>query len=370
MAADPAAGRLPDSDELAELIEALGAALASEYQAVEAEQIQAVADALRAGKVNDPAVLADLRRLAQAHARALAQSPTAERVVALATLEAARMTARRLGRDGVPGSLDAKGRALVLDLRGDLATMTANIRRWAPEAYRTASSMLTLDDRQAGVVERFLARGITARLYRNGARMPIGSYAEMVTRTIVHQAAIVGATETMLATGVGLCQIIVGNDACETCAANRGKVWSIDGTPAGPARIDTPNGPIFVVVAGSLAGASRGSHFRGPNCRCQIVAYSPGLAQPATTWNRNAEQARDRQRALERNIRKWKAREVAALGDEAARDARRRVRKWQAELRAHLDATGRVRNRYREQLAFAQPVPPGRPVPVWSDALA
>jgi hypothetical protein len=61
-------------------------------------------------------------------------------------------------------------------------------------------------------------------------------------------------------------------------------------------------------------------------------------------------EAGQRQRAIERNIRKYKRRETTAVVPEAQRAARLKVRQWQAAMRDHITAHPDLRRlRHREQ---------------------
>lgn len=92
-----------------------------------------------------------------------------------------------------------------------------------------------------------------------------------------------------------------------------------------------------------------------PSCRHDLRPYIPGLTKPMThTADPAGDAARQRQRAIERQIRKWKRRESAAIGAPEAKAARAKVREWQSEMRSHLDATGGKRLRYREQVGRAR----------------
>lgn len=353
----------PSPDDIPELIEQLGAALAAQYHDVEATLIRAVAAELRAGNIGSAEAAARLGKISRDAAASLTASDLAAQVIAVASSVG---VARVLGESITTPEIEIRNSALVLELRANLDTMTTRISQWAPTAYRTASSMLTQRDAQDDLAQRFLARGITGKTYANGARMPIGSYAEMVTRTATNEAAIYGSVLGLRSVGMNLCSIIIGVDACSSCAANSGKVFSLDGTPAGVYTLpDAINGaPRTVTVAGPLAIASNGSHFRGPNCRCQVVGFFVGQPIPrGTTHDPIREAQRDQQRYLERQVRYWKAREAAALNDAQETEAKRRILLWQKRLRGFTAETGRNRRNYREQLTFSNPfvIPPSRP---------
>lgn len=91
------------------------------------------------------------------------------------------------------------------------------------------------------------------------------------------------------------------------------------------------------------------------NCRCQLIAYLPGLSVPddSTTYDPKAEEERAEQRRIEREIRAAK-RDASTAGDDVTRAASlREIKELQAEMREHLKTTGRLRNSAREQLHFA-----------------
>lgn len=342
----------------AELVEELGAAVGGEYHALEVAMLVLVANELRR-RPGDPAALRNLQR----EGRRMVAQVDPRRIADAAVTTAGRAGVQSAGADlglrvTMTTGIARQMSDLAREMSESLAALHGPAAAWMPQMFRQASGLLTssTQDDQRAIASRYLANGIAGKRYANGAWMPIGSYAEMVARTVTHQAVIVGRTMTQRAHGLDLVSIVTAADACASCASNRGKVWSIDGTPGGiytyPSAID--GSPVQVTVHGALAAASQAKHFRGPNCRCQVVAVHPGL--PVVQGPRHdpvAEKQRDRQRALERDIRRWKMREAAALDDMAAATARRHVRRAQARMRAFLDETGRNRRSYREQLEWA-----------------
>jgi len=65
-------------------------------------------------------------------------------------------------------------------------------------------------------------------------------------------------------------------------------------------------------------------------------------------------QERQQQRYNERQIRKWKRREVAAMTDDEAKKAKGYIRKWQGKQRKLLEGTGRYRKYERESITQAR----------------
>ncbi|GIJ10739.1 phage minor capsid protein [Micromonospora andamanensis] len=88
------------------------------------------------------------------------------------------------------------------------------------------------------------------------------------------------------------------------------------------------------------------------NCTHSLRAYLPGATRRPARLTPNAKgyEAKERQREIERGIRKWKEREAAALTDEARAGAAAKVRRWQAAMRDHLAANPELKRLpYREQ---------------------
>lgn len=88
------------------------------------------------------------------------------------------------------------------------------------------------------------------------------------------------------------------------------------------------------------------------NCRCSTVAHLPGLSviTDVTHYDPDAEAARQKLRYLERETRKAKLEALAAVTPEDQKAANARVRACQAKIRDHVDDTGLIRQRNREQI--------------------
>jgi hypothetical protein len=98
---------------------------------------------------------------------------------------------------------------------------------------------------------------------------------------------------------------------------------------------------------------ARARGFQHPNCRHSVRTYLPGVTQlpDGPTADPDGDKARQRQRAIERAIRRWKEREAASLDPVATAAARAKVRTWQGEMRGHLKANPSLKRlRYREEI--------------------
>lgn len=60
-------------------------------------------------------------------------------------------------------------------------------------------------------------------------------------------------------------------------------------------------------------------------------------------------QAEQRQRAIERNVRKFKRRKAAAITKEEREHAQKYISKWQKEARTHIDKNSFLRRKYSRE---------------------
>lgn len=226
----------------------------------------------------------------------------------------------------------------------------------------------TVTRRQASqrALNAFAQRGITGFVDNAGRNWDMVSYAEMAVRSVTARAAIEGHTDALAEIGVGL---VIVSDApleCPLCAQWEGEVLELSGE-AGPhtviaehaiqpQRLFAPKRTVAVHVAGSLAEARAKGLFH-PNCRHSLAAYLPGVTTrpphhptPGTTY-----QDTQRQREIERHIRRWKRVAAAAMDEDARRKANSKVRQWQAAQREHVAAHEHLRRKpAREQISSAR----------------
>jgi hypothetical protein len=312
--------------------------------AVDLEVWDVVAEAYNTGA---RAGLAELGALGDADARRIAETTPATRAV------------DRLAQETV-----------------DLVTEThRGILRGIEDGYRqvisevSATPLLGIDTRRQATqraMERFSDRGLRTFVDKGGRAWQMTSYAEMATRTAVGRAAVEGHTDRLRAVGLDL--VIVSNapHECPVCKPFEGKVLSIDG-PDGPYEVDVEHAiedgrTVRVHVAGSLNGA-RARGFQHPNCRHSVAAYLPGVTRVPEDVSEDPDgyEATQKQRAIERNIRKWKNRAASATTPEAKKAAEAKVRAWQGRMRGHLaDHPELIRRREREQPGAGN-LPPNGP---------
>lgn len=260
---------------------------------------------------------------------------------------------------------------LAASMANDTRPLYTRITRAVVDVYRRITGRASgnvllggLTRRQASqrALNQFADRGITGFVDSAGRNWDMASYAEMAVRSVTARAAIEGHIDVLGEMGVGL---VIVSDApleCPLCAPWEGEVLSLGG-PDGPHTIRAahtiqpsglfaPTATVAVHVAGSLTEARAAGLFH-PNCRHSLSAYLPGVTTrpphhptPGTTYEDT-----QRQREIERHIRRWKRTQAAAMDDTARRRAGAYVRKWQAAQRAHVAAHDDLRRKSaREQI--------------------
>ena len=374
------------------MAEDLAAEVARLYQDAEAALLERLAAAL-AADIDSPrwaelklAAIGNLReaveRVAEALQtdtdgavrRALVEAYNRGRQAAVAELGALDIGRELAARDALPNA-PAVDR-LAASLAADTRPVYARITRVVVDAYRSitsrasASTLLgSLTRRQASqrALDQFANRGITGFVDTAGRSWDMASYAEMAVRSVTARAAVDGHVDALGEIGVGL---VIVSDApleCPLCARWEGETLTLSGQ-SGPhtvqaehvtetvGRIRRRRRTVTVHVAGSLLEARAAGLFH-PNCRHSLSAYLPGVttrpphhATPGTTYEDT-----QRQREIERHIRKWKRRQAAAMDEQARRAAGARVREWQKAMRDHVDAHEDLRRKpQREQIGAAR----------------
>ncbi|MFF4751821.1 phage minor capsid protein [Streptomyces sp. NPDC001270] len=293
---------------------------------------------------------------------------------AVAELGALSDAARRLVDDVTPNA-QAVDR-LAEETVNLLTDRHRSILRAVDDGYRavvaevTATPLLGTGTRRQATQDamaRFADRGIRSFTDRAGRRWQLTSYAEMAVRTSVGRAASEAHARTLTDAGVDLVIVSDAPRECPLCRPWERKVLSLTGNGARTLQVEhaTEDGRMVRVdVAGSLDEARRAG-LQHPNCRHGVSAYTPGITrvEPAESDPAGYE-AGQRQRAIERNIRKWKNREAAAVTPEAKTAARAKVRQHQAAMRDHLAAHPDLRRlRSREQPGASNLPAPRRPIP-------
>ncbi|MBG0560718.1 phage minor capsid protein [Actinoplanes aureus] len=263
--------------------------------------------------------------------------------------------------------------SLAAALVQDVGAKHSNILRNVLDAYRTVIAQATAASTVGGLSRRDAAqlayarlvdRGLTSFTDRGGRTWRLSSYVEMAVRTVTQRAAVQGQTDRQQR--LGLPYVMVSDEAqeCELCRPYEGKVLRISAGPTGKVlSYSGPNSaPVTVTVTATLDEA-RAAGLQHPGCRHSIRTYLPGVTRlpEQPTADPEGDVARQRQRAIERQIRRWKEREEAALSPASRAAARAKVRAWQRAMREHLQANPKLKRQpHREQIGAGN-IPPAPP---------
>ncbi|MFF5501254.1 phage minor capsid protein [Streptomyces roseolus] len=274
-------------------------------------------------------------------------TPNAQAVDRLAVETVDRLTATHRS---ILRAVDDRYRAIVADVTATPLLGTGTRRQATQDAMR-----------------RFADEGIQSFRDRAGRPWSLTAYAEMAVRTSVGRAATEAHMQTLATAGVDL--VIVSNSPreCPLCRPWERQVLTVGG-PAGARTVEVEHATrdgeyVTVRVAGSLDEARRAG-LQHPNCRHSVSAYTPGLttvddAEPDPAGY----EAGQRQREIERHIRKYKRRAAAAVDEQGRKAAEAKARQWQTAMREHLAAHPDLRrNRKREQLGAGN-LPDARTAP-------
>lgn len=224
------------------------------------------------------------------------------------------------------------------------------ILRTAPDAYRqviqrAAPGLLVGAQTRREAAQRAMAefarRGVTGFTDRAGRNWELASYVEMTLRTAAARAETDAQVERFQQAGH---ELVMSSDAPQECAWCRpfeGRVLALTGPP-GKRKVPhaTRRGrTVTVDVVDTLNGA-RLRGYQHPNCRHTVVLYLPGVTKaptgPGTGPDPEGEAARDRQRAIEREIRHYKRRVDLSVDEAGRKRAKQLVRAWQGRMREHL----------------------------------
>ncbi len=185
-------------------------------------------------------------------------------------------------------------------------------------AFQTAGAKTRRQAAQMALNE-WADKGITAFIDRRGRRWDIRSYAEMALRSSSHRTAQAGYADQL--TRLGYDEIVISDHSqeCKLCRPWEGKVLSLNGLSQHP-----------------TLSQARSAGLMHPGCRHRFTVYFPGFTEvPKKTADPEGDQARQRQRYCERQVRRWKRREAAAFEPAAKAKARAKSHEWKRALRQH-----------------------------------
>lgn len=221
---------------------------------------------------------------------------------------------------------------ILSELENTMAAADRMILRRVDDAYsrivgevsaQVAAGTITVKEAVSKELDRFADQGIGAFVDKAGRTWEMSTYAEMATLTAIERSTIAGYVETMEEYGYDLAIISRHAGACPLCEAWEDVVISVSGR--------NPDYP-------SLSEAEDDGCFH-PRCLHDLSTYFEGITRPGRSSPRAVQEpseaysARAQQRALERQVRRWKRRMTVAQTPQAQRMAYARVRMNQERIR-------------------------------------
>lgn len=247
--------------------------------------------------------------------------------------------------------------AIADDVVSSLEDVRRRITRLPDDVYKLISPQAAMgqvldngvapEQAQAVAWRAFTERGITGFVDKSGRNWSLSAYVEMSVRTAAARAFNDSHMQTMRALGLKYFTVPVHGAACPLC-------WPWQGAVLVETPIPHPDIPVDATIAQAVAAG-----LMHPNCRHTLIAVYPGITvlPERTPWTdvQQAEyDASQKQRQIEREIRRGKQQERDALTPEARKKASIEIRKAQARMRELTAATGRARDSRREQLNLRQ----------------
>lgn len=262
------------------------------------------------------------------------------------------------------GVNDERLTALVADMqKSERAACTATLRTM-DDVYRQtilraetalSAGAVTLPQALDMAAKDFLARGVTSITYANGRRVNIVSYAEMALRTAATRSFLRGEAARRAAYGVDTVLMSQYGACSKTCLPWQGRVYIDDvwGAFAGEVngkRGKSANGSWYPLLSVAIEGGA----FH-PNCRHTLSTWVEGVSRLPPPMDEARVRAvaalEQRQRALEREVRRMKRLAEGTLEPVTAEGYAQRVKEEAQRLRGFVREHGDVLRRapWREQ---------------------
>lgn len=255
------------------------------------------------------------------------------------------------------GVNEKKLEALIKTVNNDLNKAQYSVLRKMDDVYRQTifkshmylqNGAKTLNQAIDMATKDFLNKGINSIEYKNGARVNIASYAEMCLRTASHRATLLGEGKKRDEYGIHLIVVSAHGNTCKMCEPWQGEIL-IDDIFSHPSKeYIEENKKKYKLLSEAVE-----SGLLHPNCRHTLTTYFPGITRlPIVPDDKEAikiYEAEQKQRALERAIRKAKREEAGTLDLDSQQKARKKVKDLEKILREHLDNNKALRRNYNRE---------------------
>lgn len=260
---------------------------------------------------------------------------------------------------------DQKLDDLKVQVNKDMKEVEGAIWRRMDDIYRQtiyktemfmAAGAKSLDQAIDMATKEFLDGGIDCIEYSNGRRVNIAAYAEMALRTASQRATFLAEGKKRDEWGIHTIFVSAHANTCPKCEPWQGKVLVDDvfssGTAAEAAELRFP-----------LLSVAMKAGLLHPNCRHTLATYFPDITilpkVPDKDKALKTYEAEQKQRALERKIRKAKRKVVGACDNDNIGKAQAELKKLQEQMQEHLDKHPELRRAYNREKIYPDPIKSG-----------
>lgn len=222
--------------------------------------------------------------------------------------------------------------------------MTDDVYRSAINRAEIAMTMgaATLPQAIDMAMEDFLKAGITCIQYKDGRRINIADYAQMALRTASARAKLQGEAAMRAELGIDTVCTSQYGGCSETCLPWQGKPYIDDvfadwkGERNGDFGTSRDGDQYLLLSVAVEAGLFH------PNCRHTLYSWRKGISKMPPPLDadkiRKTNALEQKQRSLEREIRKWKRMETGALAPKNQKEYTQKRKEAQKELNAFVKA--------------------------------
>lgn len=255
------------------------------------------------------------------------------------------------------GVNEKKLEALISTVNNDLSKAQHSVLRKMDDVYRQTifkthmylqNGAKTLNQAIDMATKDFLDKGINCIEYKNGTRVNIASYAEMALRTANHRATLLGEGSKRDEYGIHLVVVSAHANTCRLCEPWQGKVL-IDDVFSHPSKEYIEE----YIKKYKLLSEAIEKGFLHPNCRHTVTTFFPGITQLPTPQDGEEAikvyEAEQKQRYMERQIRKWKRIELGSTDLKNQQIAHKKVNDWSKSLKEHLNNNKALRRNYNRE---------------------
>lgn len=259
--------------------------------------------------------------------------------------------------------------SLIDDVNNNMHVAESASLRMMDDVYRqtvyraelaASTGSVTMEQAVDMAVKDFLSAGINCIQYKNGRMVNIATYAEMAIRTSSLRSYFRGEAQRREELGIDTVLVTQYGACSDTCLPWQGKVYiddvwgSFNGERSGN-RGKSINGSWYPLLSVAVDGG-----LFHPNCRHSLGTWREGIDKVPNPLDKNevrrAAELEAKQRALERNIRKWKRLEEGSIYPEDVQAYKRKRLDAQKELREFIRENSDVLRRdYWREKTFGIP---------------